>query len=173
VVIPGAPYEELRDYLIRQLEDLRDPDNGAKVIEKVYRREECYSGPYLANAPDLIVQESGGYGMVKGGRRILMKRPRNHPKSGDHRLTGVLLVNGPNIKRGSTIGEACVYNIAPTILHLLGLPVPTDMDGRVLGEVFQPGSEVAQRAVVYSSEAQREKGRIKGKLAVLRSSGRA
>jgi predicted AlkP superfamily phosphohydrolase/phosphomutase len=172
VVDPGAPYEELRDYLIRQLEELTDPDNGAKVIEKVYRREECYSGPYLANAPDLIVQEAGGYGMVKGGRQVLTKRPPNHPKSGDHRLAGVLMVNGPNIKKGSTVSEACVYDISPTILHLLGLPVPTDMDGQVLSEIFQPDSEVAQRVVVYCDEAEREKTRIKGKLAVLRNSRR-
>jgi len=38
-----------------------------------------------------------------------------------------------------------VYDIAPTILHMFGLPIPSNMDGRVLLEIFDPDSDYAKR----------------------------
>ncbi|NQT19595.1 MAG: hypothetical protein HQ592_07815 [Planctomycetes bacterium] len=42
--------------------------------------------------------------------------------------------------------KAEIIDIAPTVLHLMGLPIPEDMDGRVL-PVFEPGSPPAARPV--------------------------
>jgi arylsulfatase A-like enzyme len=39
---------------------------------------------------------------------------------------------------GTAVGAA-IEDLAPTILHMLGVPVPLDMDGRVLESVFTPG----------------------------------
>lgn len=39
----------------------RDPDDGSPIIQRVVRREECYSGPYLERAPDLIALSHDGY----------------------------------------------------------------------------------------------------------------
>jgi hypothetical protein len=110
--------------------------------------------------------------MVKGGKRLLMKRPSSNPKSGTHTINGVLIASGPNIRKGSSISKACIYDVAPTILHLLGLPVPSEMDGRVLNELYELGSEAAQRVVEYSGYDQGEKKRIREKLARLRGSGK-
>lgn len=48
---------------------------------------------------------------------------------------GILMLLGPDIKRNTRI-RASVYDIAPTILYLTGLPVGGDMDGRPLQEAF-------------------------------------
>ncbi len=67
------------------------------------------------------------------------------PKEGCHDQAGVVLLRGPGIRRGASLGECTNLDLAPTILHLLGLPVPSHMQGRVLAEAFDSGS-VATRA---------------------------
>ena len=47
-------------------------------------------------------------------------------------MDGTLILYGPLIKRGSKIKNAGIIDIGPTILYLLGLPVPKEMDGQVL-----------------------------------------
>jgi len=59
-------------------------------------------------------------------------------QAGIHHLNGVLIAWGRPIKKGFKIQNASVFDITPTILALMGLPVPEDMDGRVLTEIFDP-----------------------------------
>ncbi len=58
--------------------------------------------------------------------------------TGDHRMEGILLASGSAFRTGATLREAELLDIAPTVLHLLGIPVPGDMDGRVLAEILDP-----------------------------------
>jgi hypothetical protein len=53
-------------------------------------------------------------------------------KSGFHHPRGVLLLYGPGIRRGGHIESCDNLDLAPTLLTLLDLPVPTEMTGRVL-----------------------------------------
>ncbi len=45
---------------------------------------------------------------------------------------------GPGLRQGHAFDEGILWDLAPTILHYLALPVPDDMDGRVLAESFDP-----------------------------------
>jgi len=56
--------------------------------------------------------------------------------SGSHETAGIILARGPSVRRGMRIEHASILDIAPTVLHLLGLPVASDMDGRVLTEML-------------------------------------
>lgn len=56
--------------------------------------------------------------------------------SGVHEREGIIILAGPNIKSGVRLGPASIYDVAPTVLHLMGLPVAQDMDGRVLTEAL-------------------------------------
>jgi hypothetical protein len=53
-----------------------------------------------------------------------------------HRLDGVLMLCGGPIRQGFTFMDAKIVDVAPTVLYLMGLPVPEDMDGRVLTEAI-------------------------------------
>ena len=68
-------------------------------------------------------------------------------------------------------GAELVY-IAPLVLHMLKVPIPPDMDGKVLKEIFKKESELAKRKVKYQSEKGRrtemEKLLIKRKIKGLR-----
>jgi predicted AlkP superfamily phosphohydrolase/phosphomutase len=50
---------------------------------------------------------------------------------------GSFIINGPNIKRGLPITNATLYDIAPTMLYLGGLPISKKMDGRLLTECLE------------------------------------
>ncbi|HXG66151.1 MAG TPA: phosphodiesterase, partial [Blastocatellia bacterium] len=71
--------------------------------------------------------------------------------SGDHRMHGVMMGRGPDLRRGATVEGARIIDYAPTILHTFGVEVPSDMDGRVLEEVFT--EEYMRRHPVRISDA--------------------
>jgi arylsulfatase A-like enzyme len=53
-------------------------------------------------------------------------------------MEGILVASGPAFRTGASPRDAELLDIAPTVLHLLGIPVPGDMDGRVLAEILDP-----------------------------------
>ena len=62
--------------------------------------------------------------------------------SGCHRREGIFIAAGPAIHHGVELPEANILDLAPTIMHLLGEPVPRVMDGRVLDEIFTQSNPV-------------------------------
>ncbi len=65
---------------------------------------------------------------------------RTEDRSGDHTLDGVILMRGPGIRAGAAIAGADLYDVAPTLLYAMGLPVPADLPGRVLEEAWEAGA---------------------------------
>jgi hypothetical protein len=59
------------------------------------------------------------------------------PKEGYHEREGVVVFRGSGVRRGARLNACTNLDLAPTILHLLGLPVPSYMKGRVLEEAFE------------------------------------
>jgi arylsulfatase A-like enzyme len=53
-------------------------------------------------------------------------------------MEGILVATGPAFRTGAVPRHAELLDIAPTVLRLLGIPVPGDMDGRVLTEILEP-----------------------------------
>ena len=141
IVEPGAEYEAVRDEIERLAYEFRDPRTGRKLIGEVMRREEVYSGPHVDQAPDLILRPKEPsdifFGLADFGHRDTVSTVYRY--SGMHRDYGMLIMNGPACAAGQQIEGAAIQDIAPTVLHIMGLPVPTDMDGRVLEDAFADG----------------------------------
>jgi predicted AlkP superfamily phosphohydrolase/phosphomutase len=117
------------------------PETGEPLVEKVLEREDLYHGPHAHLAPDLtVVLRDWRYRTI--GLHDFTTNKLISPSfgpTGDHRMEGVLIASGPSVQAGATLGESAnLLDIAPTILHLLGVPVPADMDGRFLAELFDP-----------------------------------
>jgi predicted AlkP superfamily phosphohydrolase/phosphomutase len=132
IVNPGKEYEELRDFIIKKLSQIKG-DKGERLVDGAYKREELYSGPYVHLAPDIqfttidmSVQPRGE--MV--GKEILVRPNDFSPAL--HRMNGILLLDGEGIKENFKIEGAHIIDIAPSILYLLGVPIPNDMDGKVI-----------------------------------------
>ena len=69
-----------------------------------------------------------------------------HKLTGAHRRHGVLVTYGPQFKAGAVLDDVGLEDVAPTILHMAGVAVPDDMDGRVILEALT--DEYAGRPVV-------------------------
>lgn len=147
----GMVSREESEGRIQELEELLGaltlPD-GRHAVEKMWRRDSLYKGPAADEAADLIAQTPPDVALAPSVRRIWdhdapvissPTRPDLEMDSagplGYHHPEGVLILAGPGVKRGDGI-EAHVTDVTPTVLRYLGLPIPDDLDGRVLEEVF-------------------------------------
>jgi len=141
IVEPGSEYEAVRDEIERLAYEFRDPRTGRKLIGQVLRREEVYVGPYLDRAPDLILRPKEPsdifFGLADFGHRQTVSTVYRY--SGMHRDYGMLVMNGPGVRQGAEIEGAAIQDIAPTVMHTMGVPVPDDMDGHVLADAFADG----------------------------------
>ncbi len=134
-------YDAVRGAIIERLADLRDPRTGERIVRRVLRKEEAYGGKGFLHAPDLVVffdpRYAGGGGILG---EVVTPIPHYFLEtwSGQHRMEGTLILWGPHVRRGEPVRGANIVDLAPTILHLLGLPLPDDLDGRFLAEAFEP-----------------------------------
>ncbi|TET79105.1 MAG: hypothetical protein E3J41_02810 [Candidatus Cloacimonadota bacterium] len=139
IVNRGNEYEEVREEIIEKLKRLRDPKTGKDVIEKVVKKEEIYSGPYLDRSPDLFLfskdSEYDAFALMAQNTEIFCDHFKG--QSGNHRLHGIFVANGYNIRPGIQIKNAKIIDILPTVLYSMGLPIPDDLDGRILKDIFQ------------------------------------
>jgi predicted AlkP superfamily phosphohydrolase/phosphomutase len=132
-------YQALRERIMRDLLQIRDPRTGEQVVLRAFKREDLFEGPFVERAPDIIVWCNELYkeGPLAAGPMIgevpydeLVQVP------GAHDEKGIFLAMGPGIARGQVLEGARLIDVPPTILHAMELPVPSDMDGLVLTEVF-------------------------------------
>jgi len=163
-------YENVREEIMNKLKHLKDPETGEYVIKKVWKKEDIYFGDKLDIAPDIFFMLSDKY-QVRSGLSIT--EPFSYKiieNNSGHALYGIFLGYGPNIKNGIKIQNAKIYDIAPTILHIFGMPIPRDVDGRVLKEIFREDSELANRVIKYQEVGEDdEKVWIKQKIKELKT----
>ncbi len=162
IVQPGREYEELRREIATRAHEIRDPRTEERVVEKVYCREEIYSGPLLDKAPDLVLRSKDwqymAFGHADFGASHVVEPIVG--MSGHHRPEGIVMLAGGGIRGGARLDGAKIIDLAPTILYAMGLPIPSDMDGRVLKEAFSPAflSSVAVKHSDELSERQATEG---------------
>ncbi|MEK6797429.1 MAG: alkaline phosphatase family protein [Planctomycetota bacterium] len=138
VIEPGADYDRMRRRVIEVLRAAADPDTGGPVFEGAWTREELYDGPSAGDAPDVIYELAPGY-MASNvtlpswlmGERFLRPLSPGWDISGYHRPDGVWIGAGPSFQPGGA-SEASMTDIAPTVLYLLGQPIPAYMDGALM-----------------------------------------
>lgn len=148
-VHPQDEFEEVRDSLVKALPNkLRNPENGETVIERVYRKEELYTGDYLFCAPDMVIVFKPGYAPSPRSERVELDESIFTPATGDaavfdgvnpSQATGFFLATAPTLDtRVTEYQHAPLTALAPTLLHALGIEYTTDMESAAVSTLFLP-----------------------------------
>ncbi len=130
-VVPVAEMDSVLAELSAFLEEDRDQVTGEAIIANTYLGKELYDGPFAHRGPDLVIEYNNLF------RPESAPAARNAHLEGGHTLEGIFLAHGPDIQR-QVVSGARLIDLAPTVLYLLGQPIPADMDGRTLSEIVSP-----------------------------------
>lgn len=132
--IKPEDYETFRDRLIYDLEQLHDPETRERIITRIYKREEVFSGAAMKDAPDLlVVLRDFGFVSIKNKKPIVEQRKE---VAGTHHPEGVFFAYGPGIKQGTMIDRRNITDVCAALLYSLGLKIPADFEGRVPESIF-------------------------------------
>jgi predicted AlkP superfamily phosphohydrolase/phosphomutase len=144
----SSGHDELVAEAERVLAELKDPGTGNPAIRRVYRTRDLYQGPLVDRAPELIPS------WWEDGFLLEQSQPGRDPSTdverskepitggvefaGSHRLHGVFMMAGGPARAGHVFFGARIIDVAPTVLYLMGLPIPHDMDGVPLVDALDP-----------------------------------
>ena len=135
IVQPGAEYDALKKELQERLVALTDPEDGAKPVRRVIAREDIYKQFDPNMIPDLFITNNDGYRVswqtALGGIPKQIIEPNKQVWSGDHCSVDPEIVKGIffyNRKLG-TDRAPYIADVYPTVLGLLGVRAPYELDG--------------------------------------------
>lgn len=136
IVEPGDEAEALRTELQERLGGLTDPDTAEVGIREVFRTADLYRGPYVKEAPDLLVGFNHGYRVSWDCATGMSSGPvfEDNIKawSGDHCVDPRLVPGVFFCNRSINGSQPRLIDLAPTALDLFGIQPPAYMDGVAL-----------------------------------------
>jgi predicted AlkP superfamily phosphohydrolase/phosphomutase len=134
-VIEPADYEQVRDELAQRIAAITDPE-GANIGSVAYKPQEIYKEVNNI-APDLIVyfgnlrwRSVGSLGL----NRIHTFENDTGPDDANHAQDGLYIAYDPRSPGRGAGAKQDLMDVAPTVLELMGVPVPADMQGRSFGK---------------------------------------
>jgi predicted AlkP superfamily phosphohydrolase/phosphomutase len=138
--------EEDINGLMTELKEIRDPETGQPLIVEMYREGVFGDGPFAPPERHLIVLSNKQTTLpTELGRQSLWET--SDVTSGIHHPDGVLYLYGDTVKRGVKIAPTYVYDVVPTILSCMEVPLPDELDGKVMQDAFEePASELGVQA---------------------------
>jgi len=138
--IEGGVYIKDRsivEELYEELKALKD-DDGINFLD-VGKKAEEYWGDHLDQAPDLLIwsERYSLRGHVSLGKTdFISTSPKKEKWVATHHKDGIFLAYGSKVRKGLRI-DPHIYDIAPTVLALYGISPDPEMDGKVIGEIFE------------------------------------
>ena len=137
-VSPGEETQVLKKELLGKLNSLKDIEKDSVAINRLFDRDELYPGPYQENCPDLVVGYNEGYRVswdsVTGKVNETVFEDNIKAWSGDHCIDPRIVPGVFFCTRGINTKSPSITDIAPTVLTLFGVDIPSHMDGRMLIE---------------------------------------
>jgi predicted AlkP superfamily phosphohydrolase/phosphomutase len=144
LTVPGAAdsvgresrgYLALREEVAEALLSYVDPSSGEPVVREVLRREDAFPGEHSFLAPDLtLVLRDHGFPSILRAKSPLTRRDQT---MGTHAPDGILIGSGPAFQRAHP-ERVEIAQVAPLVLHLLGVAIPIDLEGRLPAELLDP-----------------------------------
>lgn len=138
-VEPGRDYQQVRQEIIDKFSKLVDPKTNKEVVSRLSLKERIFSGSEIGHAGDIVVSFKPGYRVswqtALGGFPEHVIEDNYKKWSADHctvepdETSGILIANTQfNLPEN----DPSIMDLAPTILHMFGVPIPKEMDGKSL-----------------------------------------
>lgn len=147
--ITGAERDKVAQAIVEKMMACEDPQTGNKVFKVVKRKEEIFSGPYFDLLPDIVWLPDADYRVNANLFPKLISPRLDAPHiSGEHMAAadGIFILKGPGVVKNKRIEGAHISDLAPTILYMMDVPIPSDIDGKVLRSAFEPSHREPQYA---------------------------
>lgn len=152
-------YDKIREEIKMELYELKDLENSRSIVSKVYFKEEIFSGEFMDAMPDLLVVPNKGYVIINGNFKANICEKSE--LSGMHARDGIFMAVGQGIRKG-VFKEANLLDIAPTLLHMFNVPIPAEMDGKVMSFIFEENSPFSRPPQYLSPNVQSLNDAIEG-----------
>jgi predicted AlkP superfamily phosphohydrolase/phosphomutase len=151
-------YDGVCEKIVERLKALKDPLTGEPWAGQVFRREQVYQGPRVADAPDVAFLPRDMRYLALGNADFTSNKfmVDAFGISGCHRMHGVMIGSGGAVKPHSRLEVARIWDVAPTLLYLMGEPLPDDLDGRVLTEIISE-DYLEAHSIRYAAQSDDEK----------------
>lgn len=137
---PGTEYREVCEQIRYEMKRLINPATGKAAVDEIVHTSQVFEGENLYELADLVIRWSTDAPIHElyhpdlgtiSGQAITLRRAQHAPH-------GFMIAAGPRVTAGAVATDASILDLAPTILYLMGEPVPRDADGRVLLEIVSP-----------------------------------
>ncbi len=132
--IRTAQYEHTRDELTELIRALPD-DQGRPMTTAAYRPRDLFTGPYVDEAPDLMVyldSLSWRAGQDLNNESLYSFDTEIGPDDAVHDYDGILVMAGPGVESVGELSGLQLMDVAPTVLHHLRQPQPAGLEGRII-----------------------------------------
>jgi predicted AlkP superfamily phosphohydrolase/phosphomutase len=157
--------EELLHQLEQKLQELGS-EVGQEIKVQVWRVKDLYWGDKVNLLPDLIVAVNDWSSVIvyDPTKDFIYSNGLSSPRhTGSHRLEGVFVAYGVDIRNGVEVQGVSVLDVAPTILYMFDAPIPNNIDGRVLEQIFEPSTKLGKK-LIYVEPSFYVKLKISGKV---------
>lgn len=146
--------DDERKRILDSLSGISDEGNGNVILE-CYNKEDIYKGPNLEGAPDVVFKFAAGYGLSETIGGDLFRDYTNIP-AGGHAPKGIFAINNIGSSKKDVRKEADIYDIYPTVLNLLKIPEPADLDGKDILNSTPASNNIDKKSVLVDKEKKDE-----------------
>jgi predicted AlkP superfamily phosphohydrolase/phosphomutase len=144
-VVTRKEYDRLRKEIVEKLRELKT-NNGSLIFQIAEIREDVYFGPFITDAPDIVTWPFPDFKIRIGTNQ---KNYIRRVTEAQHAFNGIYIFSGEDFLFGEHGEEISIMDITPTVMHIMGLPVSEDMDGKVAINLFAPDSSAKKRPVQF------------------------
>ncbi|MCL5256618.1 MAG: alkaline phosphatase family protein, partial [Chloroflexi bacterium] len=156
IVEEGEEYDAIVEQVRRALLGVVDPDTGGNVVTETWRADELFIGPYSSLGPDIVFKVRDSVYQPREEFPVSSLIEPSDWLSGGHRREGIFFAAGPAFK-ADTRTDADIVDVMPTVLQLLDLPIPAELDGKAMRFAFTEEFQ-SEHPVVYADVAAAEDG---------------
>lgn len=147
-IVEPKDADALRDEIATRLTGLQDPQGDDVAVSRAFNAHRIYSGPYKAEAPDVILGYNRGYRVsweaAIGQPTDQVFHDNNKAWSGDHCIDPKLIPGVLFCNRKIEAETPRLMDLGPTVMNLFGVPASAHMDGVPL-PVAEPNGEFPSR----------------------------